>query len=105
MLINPQRRNSNQEWIEAEDVAVEAGEVIGVVAGVVLTVEAEVVTVGVDEEEAVEDTVIMEEVGNKKCKNITKTSFPDIQTSGYIQEAPLRILPRGVIRIFDRWTY
>ena len=64
--------------------AVEAGEVIGVAAGVVLTVEAEEVIVEVDEEEAVEDTVIMEEVSNKKCKNITKTSCPDVQTSGYI---------------------
>ena len=65
--------------------AVEAGvEVIGVAAGVALTVEAAEVTVGVDEEEAVEDTVIMEEVGNKKCKDITISSCPDVQTSGYI---------------------
>ena len=78
------KQNSNQEWIEAEDVAVEAGEEgTGVAAGVALIVEAAEVTVGVDEEEAVEGTVIMEEVSNKKCKNITKTSCPDVQTSGY----------------------
>ena len=64
--------------------AVEAGvEVIGVAAGVALTVEAAEVTVGVDEEEAVEDTVIMEEVGNKKCKDITISSCPDVWIHTY----------------------